>query len=534
MERLNKGFATEIILTVGVLIASGILLLQLRGVFYGQTRLSQEEVASAFADDLENIVDMAVAVTGNASFVYYPAIKSYTLTVKNDTVLIYDKISKKTASFTKTSINLQDMIFEDSEIIYIIKVEDSVYILGKCKERGESCSYSIMCCPENPYCWGSPFVCHENCADLGENAADDEACCSGLFLNTSTGKCEKIPCKDDGKCEKFECPAGCKDCIGPNPICIGDGACTVSIEENCENSPVDCSCSIGICCPDHPDVDEKGCSLTAELDLNKGERCYCDAQCKAGLKCNPTAPGFTGYAKACCEPGKGWDGNDCIVLECEYPCLPGCILPNYFDWRNYKGGNWMSPVRSQARCGSCWIFSAVGAVEGTYNIEQGNPNLDPDLSEQDLVSCGPGGGCMGGYPHVAINYIHTTGICDEACFPYQDINTGIGVKTRVPCSSKCGDWNNRLWKIRNYGRVSSDINEIKRAIICHGPLSVGSDNWKHAIVLAGYDDARQRWIIKNSWGIGWNDRGYGYIPYSGHAYSDIRNYVYYVENVIPP
>lgn len=219
------------ILTIGVLVASAILLLQLRGVFYGQTKLAQEEVVGAFANDLENIVDKAVAVTGNATFVYYPAIKSYTLTVKNATVLIYDKISKITASFTKTSVNLQDMAFEDSEIIYITKVGDSVYILGKCRESGESCSYSIMCCHENPYCWGSSFVCHENCASLGEKAADDEACCS-VWLNKTSGVCELPPiCPPRNICPGASEPGVWKDindkdcCPGDRPICSGGHCC---------------------------------------------------------------------------------------------------------------------------------------------------------------------------------------------------------------------------------------------------------------------------------------------------------------------
>lgn len=130
MERLDKGFATEeMILTIGILIAAGILLLELRGVFYGQTKLSQEEVASSVADDLENIVNKINLFEGNATFAYHPTIKSYTLTVKNNNVLIYDKTSKVTAGFTKTNVNLQDMTFEDSEVIYIKKDEDKIYIL---------------------------------------------------------------------------------------------------------------------------------------------------------------------------------------------------------------------------------------------------------------------------------------------------------------------------------------------------------------------------------------------------------------------
>ena len=103
----------------------------------------------------------------------------------------------------------------------------------------------------------------------------------------------------------------------------------------------------------------------------------------------------------------------------------------------------------------------------------------------------------------------------------------------------------------NYGRVSSSIEEIKRSLICYGPLSVGSANWEHAIVIVGYDDnallpghSRGCWIIRNSWGTGWgndldgddviDDPGYGFIPYRGHSHSDIRDYVHYVIGVLAP
>ena len=35
----------------------------------------------------------------------------------------------------------------------------------------------------------------------------------------------------------------------------------------------------------------------------------------------------------------------------------------------------------------------------------------------------------------------------------------------------------------------------------------------HAVCLVGYDDTKQRFIAKNSWGTGWGDRGYFYMPY---------------------
>jgi hypothetical protein len=133
------------------------------------------------------------------------------------------------------------MVFEDSEVINIIKVEDSVYILGKCKEKDEACSLSLMCCSENPYCWGSSFVCHESCASLGENAADDKACCSG-FLNVTTGKCDEPPfCPVDRICNgaSESTVIGGKDCCPVDkPVCIVKHCCPVDKPRWCER-PVD-------------------------------------------------------------------------------------------------------------------------------------------------------------------------------------------------------------------------------------------------------------------------------------------------------
>ena len=199
----------------------------------------------------------------------------------------------------------------------------------------------------------------------------------------------------------------------------------------------------------------------------------------------------------------------------------------------------------QRDASTCWAFSAVGAVEGTYNVEQRTRNANIDLSEQNLVSdCCPAGTCSGGWPSMALYHIELCGIVDEVCFPYQAQDS--------PCD-ECQDWENRLWKIQTFEKVPNSIEEIKNALISHGPLSVTSMNWRHAIVLVAYDDdcsvCRSKygedgcWIIRNSWGLRtgwswpyevWHENGYAYIPYSGHEYSDIRNSVYYVEGVISP
>lgn len=197
-------------------------------------------------------------------------------------------------------------------------------------------------------------------------------------------------------------------------------------------------------------------------------------------------------------------------------------LPESFDWRNKEGQDWMTPVKAQGTCGSCWAFSAVGTVEAQYNIFTKDPTLDLDLSEQYLVSdCCGCGDCGGGYSGCALAFIRDEGITDEACFPY----TG----TDCACEDRCPDWNHRLYTINATGDVPGTISMIKEYLIDKGPLSasmgIGSnygghfdDNGiyrcdndygtNHVVVIVGYDEAEDCWIAKNSWGTDWGDDGY--------------------------
>ena len=96
-------------------------------------------------------------------------------------------------------------------------------------------------------------------------------------------------------------------------------------------------------------------------------------------------------------------------------------LPASIDWRNFNGQNWMTAVKDQGSCGSCWAFSAVGVVEAVYNIATQDPGLDLDLSEQYLVSdCYGSDSCCGGWHDDALDYVKNNGITDEGCFPYAD------------------------------------------------------------------------------------------------------------------
>ncbi|UCH86482.1 MAG: DUF333 domain-containing protein [Dehalococcoidia bacterium] len=238
--------------------------------------------------------------------------------------------------------------------------------------------------------------------------------------------------------------------------------------------------------------------------------------------------------------------------------VSGVGAPPSFDWRNYSGQDWMTPVRNQGSCGSCWAFSAVGVVEAIYNIASNDPDLDLNLSEEYLVAdCLTGNSCCGGWMATAFDFVRDNGIPDEACLPYIDQsgctcggNTcdsictyiGSGICSDATCSDRCADWQDRVLTIDSTGSVSPS--QIKQSVVDTGPLSVamgiGSSfggYWdgdiyrctndlgiNHGVVIAGYDDAGSYWIVRNSWGSGWNGNGYFKVGYGECAIESYASY----------
>lgn len=209
-------------------------------------------------------------------------------------------------------------------------------------------------------------------------------------------------------------------------------------------------------------------------------------------------------------------------------------MVGYWDWRNRHGKSWITSVKNQGSCGSCWAFAATGATEALVNLYY-NQLWNLDLSEQDMLSCSGAGTCNGGWPHVTLDYITSTGIVNEAAFPYQWSDLDCSLKSASPAELiKIGgriDYGSAL-----YPRTEDDL---KRMIIEKGPISGGIYDWSHAMTLVGYKVVEEGdnffygdgttvyhaydltvpagslligkpvWIFKNSWG-NWGDGGYGY------------------------
>lgn len=206
-------------------------------------------------------------------------------------------------------------------------------------------------------------------------------------------------------------------------------------------------------------------------------------------------------------------------------------LPAVTDWRDKDGVNWVTPILDQANCGSCVAFASIATLETQYRIASGFSNFNIKLSPQYLFSCG-GGACDWGWqPEQAAQFLQSSGTPDEACMPYTSGATGQD----VACNAACANSSNRSVRIASYAMPSRgvlDLGSVKQALQ-HGPLvttlevyadfmAYGGGVYKHvtgemlgghAVSIIGYDDAKQAYIIRNSWGQSWGENGFGYVSY---------------------
>jgi cathepsin L len=195
-------------------------------------------------------------------------------------------------------------------------------------------------------------------------------------------------------------------------------------------------------------------------------------------------------------------------------------LPSLVDWRT-KG--YVTPIKNQGQCGSCWSFSTTGSVEGQHFAATGKL---VSLSEQNLMDCSTAEGnegCNGGLMTQAFEYIiKNNGIDTEASYPY------LGVDGKCHYSAA-----NKGASITGYTSIpSGSVASLQNASATIGPISVAMDaglnsfqlyksgvydpkgcsstSLDHGVLVVGYNTgvSEAYWIVKNSWGTTWGMAGY--------------------------
>jgi len=189
------------------------------------------------------------------------------------------------------------------------------------------------------------------------------------------------------------------------------------------------------------------------------------------------------------------------------------------DWRN---DGYVTPVKNQGQCGSCWAFSTTGSLEGQWFKKTGELI---SFSEQNLLDCSSSYGnmgCNGGLMDPSFHYIKDHGIATEEAYPYKAHKGSCHYDESMSAASVTG------WK--DIRRGSEE--DLKAAVSEVGPISVAIDashagfqmykhgvyhsifcshnRLNHAVLAVGYgeENGAKYWLVKNSWGKSWGNHGY--------------------------
>ena len=213
------------------------------------------------------------------------------------------------------------------------------------------------------------------------------------------------------------------------------------------------------------------------------------------------------------------------------------IMPTSIDIRNL-----MPPICDQLQLGSCSANSSTSYDVFLYNNKvqlsrlfeyymvreiEGTVNEDSGATNRDNVSS-----------------INKNGICEESLMPY-DIS-----KFTIPPIEEA-IVNAKQYTISSYVALSN-LTDIKQALAISKPVILGMDVFEsfegseiattgkmpmplsteknlggHSVLVVGYVDANNYLIVRNSWGPGWGDKGYFYMPYE---YLTIHTFDYWIMN----
>ena len=203
-------------------------------------------------------------------------------------------------------------------------------------------------------------------------------------------------------------------------------------------------------------------------------------------------------------------------------------LPSAYDARDH---GWVSPVVDQGGCGSCWAFAAVAMYESNYLKRNNTLAL---ASEQYALNCSGGGSCGGGLSYKVFRWMvdNNKNLKKKSGMPY------VGSKGTCPTGSVPTNYYANSWTVLRPDKDISKIADpalIKNAIMQYGavksslvasgwsgyssgvldgyPSNYSSPSSNHAILIVGWDNSKQAFLVKNSWGTDWGYDGFCWVKY---------------------
>jgi cathepsin L len=224
-----------------------------------------------------------------------------------------------------------------------------------------------------------------------------------------------------------------------------------------------------------------------------------------------------------------------------------CDSQPSFSWRDKEA---VTSIKNQRNCGSCVVFASVAALESGYLIRH---EFITDQSEQYVLDASGSASCAGTGATTGVKFLTGNGTATEVDSPYAAINRSAPPDPGIPRPFAGESWGfvdcPGLYTNDVSCAYENSIPYLKRALCEHGPLTVtmaatllfqhfapsdpnqvfaesdtGSTN--HEVLLVGWDDAKQAWLVKNSWGTGWGSAGYVWLRYRSNLIGAYAGYIH--------